>query len=175
MAARRLRTERRASVRRNEGRADGAHLGLAFAVLLLRWRRCLGRLSWRGVLWLRPLALGCRCALAARVRRLRQHLGLLLGHDNVALLDGVVFQVLERLRPGLAWCAAAARRIERLAERECVGQFGIAAPAGRGRLRDILSRITVAIERHFRRRTHTLADLLVLREARRCRRIRDRE
>ena len=38
-------------------------------------------------------------ALAALVDRLRQQLGLLLGHDDVAVLDGVVVEMLERVAP----------------------------------------------------------------------------
>ena len=110
------------------------------------------------------------------LRRLRQRLRVLVGDDDVAALQrrGVV-GVLERVGPALARLAARAGRRELLAIVEGVRQRRIELAARRHRLLHVLARIVEAVERDFGRGAQPLARALVVGEAARHRRIRDRE
>src|SRR5215475_12451665 len=153
------------STRRNEGRPDIADSPFA----RIGWGRiargCDGRVGWRrrGPRLCRLLS--DRLALGVEPR-LRQRLRTLFVDENVALLDGVITELPQRLGPALARLAATAGGVELGPIFESAGQRGVGRATKRHGLRHVLTGIAIGVEVDLRRRAHALALHLVVLEAR---------
>ena len=127
---------------RQKGRSDRAHgaLGAVGFARRFRDRPAAERRRLRARIGADRLAVGADA-------RLRQPLGILLGHDHVARRHRLVGPAgLERLGPAFARPAATAGRIERLAIAERGRQFGVEPAVERDRLRHFLAGIVIGVE-----------------------------
>src|SRR5205823_1045477 len=119
----------------------------ALGRFLLSYRRCTCGGRGRRLRGRRVRARSRLDRLALRVGlRLREEFRTLLVHDDVAALDGLVIELFQRIRPGLAGAPATAGWIECFTIRECVRQFGIGAPGVRHGLRYVFAWIAMAVE-----------------------------
>src|SRR3954468_22710943 len=154
-------------------RTDRLVLGRGRSGAGFRRRRCCrrGRRGRRRTLF----AIGGRRALVELP--LLHLLGALLGDDDVTLLlgRGLVVGGFERVGPGLARRLAGAGRVELAAEFERGGQRRVGLAAGGDRGVHVFAGIAMGVEHGFGGRAQRLAGLLVVGEACRHGRKRDRE